>query len=189
MNGESKRYESFESLLKKSIALGKQIAEWSARTGEKFDGLVVVPRGGFYPAMVISRMFHLEAPAIINASLTSYPHDAKVSSGKFKKGQLPLDAHVKGLSWLIVDDVFDTGKTIQEVTDDLHKQGAKLVKSACVYYKPEKREVALKPDFYVEEYNGWVDFAWEKDLEGLLDLDKWQIFNDTGFVAGKSEKP
>ncbi len=189
MSTGEKRYESFDSLLEKSIALAKKIAHWSKETGNKFDGLVVIPRGGFYPAMVISRMFHLEAPAIISASLTSYPHDKKISSGTFKKGQVPLVTHVKGLSWLIVDDIFDTGKTIQEVTDDLYKQGAASVKSACMYYKPGKREVALKPDFFVEEYDGWVDFAWEKDLEGLLDLDDLQIFKDVSFVAGKTDAP
>lgn len=186
MSTEEKRYESFDSLLEKSILLGKNIAAWSKRTGNKFDGLVVIPRGGFYPAMVISRMFHLEAPAIVSASLTSYPHDQKVSAGAFKKGQVPLDTHVKGHSWLIVDDVFDTGKTVQEVTDDLYKQGATSVKSACVYYKPGKRQVDVLPDFFVEEYDGWVDFAWEKDLEGLLDLDQQQIFKDVSFVAGKT---
>ena len=185
MTTEEKRYESFESLLEKSILLAKKIAQWSQETGNKFDGLVVIPRGGFYPAMIISRMFHLEAPAIISASLTSYSHDQKVSAGTFKKGQVPLVTHVKGLSWLIMDDVFDTGKTVQEVTDDLYKHGATSVKSACVYYKPGKREVKILPDFYVEEYDGWVDFAWEKDLEGLLDLKNQQIFKDVSFVAGK----
>ena len=185
MATEDKRYESFDSLLSKSILLARKIADWSEQAGQKFDGLVVVPRGGFYPAMVISRMFHLEAPAIVSASLTSYGHDSKASSGSFKKGQVPLDTHVKGHSWLIVDDIFDTGGTIQEVTDDLYSKGASSVKSACVYYKPGKRQVRIEPDFYIEKYDGWVEFAWEKDLEGLLDLARQQIFKDTSFVAGK----
>ncbi len=183
---EDKRYESFDSLLQKSILLARKLADWSKKSGEKFDGLVVVPRGGFYPAMVISRMFHLEAPAIVSASLTSYGHSEKVSSGSFKKGQVPLATHVKGLNWLIVDDVFDTGKTLQELTDDLYKHGAASVKTACIYYKPSKRQVEITPDFYVEEFDGWVDFAWEKDLEGLLDLDRQQIFKDVSFVAGQT---
>ena len=185
MSAVEKRYESFKSLLNKSILLAHKISEYSQTTGEKFDGLVVIPRGGFYPAMVISRMFHLEAPAIISASITSYAHDSEVSAGKFKKGQVPLVTQVKGLSWLVVDDVFDTGKTIQEVSDDLLAHGAKSVKSACVYYKPGKREVKLVPDFFIEEFDGWVDFAWEKDLEGLLNLNEQQIFKDVSFVAGK----
>lgn len=184
MSEEEKRYESFDSLLKKSIELSKQIAGRTAKTGEKFDGLVVIPRGGFYPAMVISRMFHLEAPAVVNASLTSYAHDSK-TPGDFKKGQIPLDVHVSGHSWLVVDDIFDTGRTVKEVMEDLFAKGATSVKSACVYYKPGKRKVDIEPDFYVEQFDGWVDFAWEKDLEGLLDLRRDQIFKDTGFVAGK----
>ncbi len=185
MSTEEKRYESFDSLLKKSIKLAEKIAVWSQKTEHKFDGLLVIPRGGFYPAMVISRMFHLEAPAIVSASLTSYAHDAKVPGAVFKKGQVPLGIHVKGTHWLVVDDVFDTGKTMQEITDDLYRLGAASVKSACVYYKPGKRQVAIKPDFYVEEYDGWVDFAWEADLEGLLDLATQQIFRDVSFVAGQ----
>ncbi len=187
MSGEDKRYESFDSLKEKSIELAKKISAWSQKTGNKFDGMVVVPRGGFYPAMVISRMFHLEAPAIVNASLTSYAHDSKVA-GEFKKGQIPLGVHVKGNSWLIVDDIFDTGRTVKEVQEDLISKGATSVKSACVYYKPGKRKVDIKPDFYIEEYDGWVEFAWEKDLEGLLNLNQAQIFKDPGFVAGKARE-
>lgn len=181
---EEKRVETFESVLAKSKALAEKIAAWSTETGHKFDGLVVIPRGGFYPAMVLSRMFHLEATAIVSASLTSYGLNEK-TGGKFKKGQVPLDTHVKGHSWLIVDDIFDSGRTIQEVTDDLLAKGAASVKSACVYYKPSKRRVEIEPDFYIEQYDGWVEFPWEDDLENLLDLGRQQVFKDPGFVAGK----
>lgn len=188
MSTDGKRYESFDSLQEKSIALAKKVAHWSKETGNKFDGLLVIPRGGFYPAMVLSQMFHLEAPAIISASITSYSKDSKVPSETFKKGQVPLDIHVKGTDWLIVDDVFDTGKTVKELTDDLLGQGARSVKSACIYYKPGKSKVDIKPDFYIEKYDGWVEFAWEKDFDSLLDLDKEQIFRDVSFVAGKADK-
>ncbi len=184
MSEEQKRYESFESLQKKTVALGKQIAGWSARTGYKFDGMLVIPRGGFYIGMVFSQIFHLEAPAILSASISSYPEEARVST-KFKKGQVPLDSQVKGTDWLIVDDVFDTGKTVKELTDDLMRQGARSVRVACIYYKPGKSKVDIKPDFYIDEYDGWVEFAWEVDFEGTVDLNREQIFKDTGFVAGK----
>lgn len=189
MSTKDRRYESFDSLLEKSVLLGKKIAQWSKDTGNKFDGLVVIPRGGFYPAMALSQMFHLEAPAIISASITSYSKDNKASSGSFRKGQVPLDVHVRGNDWLIVDDVFDTGQTVKELTDDLYRQGAKSVKFACLYYKPGKSKVDIKPDFFVEQYDGWIDFAWEADFDKLLDLEKEQIFKDVSFVAGKTDRP
>lgn len=187
MTTEEKRYESFNSLKKKTIELAKLIAEWSQKTGYQFDGMLVIPRGGFYPAMVLSQLFHLQAPAIVSASISSYSKDAKVPATTFRKGQVPLDSHVQGTDWLIVDDVFDTGQTVKELTDDLLKQGARSVRSACIYYKPGKSKVDIKPDFYVEKYDGWVDFAWEVDFDNLMDLAKQQIFRDVSFVAGKTK--
>ena len=151
MTTEMKRYESFDSLQKKTIQLAKQISDWSQKTGHKFDGMLVIPRGGFYPAMILSQMFHLEAPAILSASISSYDKNSKMPNATFKKGQVPLDTHVRGTDWLIVDDIFDTGQTANELTDDLYKQGASSVKVACLIYKPGKTKVDIRPDFYVEK--------------------------------------
>ena len=66
---------------------------------------------------------------------------------------------------LIVDDVFDTGKTAKAVKARIDATGADM-RMACVYWKPAKNRTDLKPDYYVRDVgNDWIVFPHE--IEGL----------------------
>ena len=66
---------------------------------------------------------------------------------------------------LVVDDVFDTGKTAAAVRRRLQAIGADM-RMACVYWKPEKNTTGLSPDYFVEDVGGgWIVFPHE--IEGL----------------------
>jgi hypoxanthine phosphoribosyltransferase len=70
---------------------------------------------------------------------------------------------------LIVDDVFDSGRSI----DALIKQIKKLarnnmpqdVRIACPWYKPKNSKVDIKPDYFIHESDEWLVFPHE--LSGL----------------------
>jgi hypothetical protein len=65
---------------------------------------------------------------------------------------------------LIVDDVFDTGHTIREVCEYIQsnaRKNAPDIKIAVVYYKPEKNETGIVPDFYLKETRDWIVFPHE----------------------------
>ncbi len=72
-------------------------------------------------------------------------------------------------SLLIVDDVFDSGRSVQAVIDTIHEQSRKntpnTIRIATVYYKPSKRQVACTPDYYIHETDEWLVFPHE--LQGL----------------------
>ena len=72
-------------------------------------------------------------------------------------------------SLLIVDDVFDSGRSIQAVTERINalsrRNAPEVIRVATVYYKPEKRRVAIKPDYYIHKTEDWLVFPHE--LEGL----------------------
>jgi len=74
-------------------------------------------------------------------------------------------------SLLIVDDVFDTGRSIQAVIDKLHKDSRRntpeTIRIATVYYKPSKRKVICVPDYYIHETEEWLVFPHE--LKGLTE--------------------
>jgi hypoxanthine phosphoribosyltransferase len=81
---------------------------------------------------------------------------------------------------LIVDDVFDTGKSIEAVLATLHKKARKNtpkeIKIATPYYKPEKNKTNLIPDFYIEKTEEWLVFPHE-----LCGLEREEIYeNKTG---------
>ena len=71
-------------------------------------------------------------------------------------------------SLLIVDDVHDTGISIQKIILDLQtacKKNTPEIKVATPYFKPKKNKSDRKPDFYIHETEKWLVFPHE--LEGL----------------------
>ena len=71
-------------------------------------------------------------------------------------------------SLLIVDDVHDTGISIQKIILDLQtacKKNTPEIRVATPYFKPNKNETNRQPDFYIHETEKWLVFPHE--LEGL----------------------
>ncbi len=72
-------------------------------------------------------------------------------------------------SLLIVDDVFDTGRSIEAVLHRISELSRRnmpaVIRVATVYYKPGKRKVDLVPDYFIHETDDWLVFPHE--LEGL----------------------
>jgi len=70
---------------------------------------------------------------------------------------------------LIVDDVFDTGLTIQSVTAHLQEK-ARLntphdIRVAVPYYKPTRNKTGKAPDYYLHQTEQWLKYP--HSLEGL----------------------
>ena len=71
-------------------------------------------------------------------------------------------------SLLIVDDVFDTGKSIDQIIKDLKaacKKNTPEIRIATPYFKPSQNKTDRKPDYYLHETDKWLVFPHE--LEGL----------------------
>ena len=71
-------------------------------------------------------------------------------------------------SVLIVDDVHDTGLSIQQIISDLKtacKKNTPEIKVATTFFKPSNNKTDSKPDFYINETDKWLIFPHE--LEGL----------------------
>ena len=71
-------------------------------------------------------------------------------------------------SLLIVDDVHDTGLSIQQAIDDLTracKKNTPQIRVATPYYKPMNNKTDSPPDYYIHETDEWLVFPHE--LHGL----------------------
>ena len=72
-------------------------------------------------------------------------------------------------SLLIVDDVFDSGRSIKAVLDELAEKTRRNMPSdlkiACPWYKPDNSKVDIVPDYYIHETDKWLVFPHE--LAGL----------------------
>lgn len=65
---------------------------------------------------------------------------------------------------LVVDDVFDTGKTAAEVLRRLKERGLEA-RFAAVYFKPAKNRTSIKPDWYAKELGEeWIAFPTEYEF-------------------------
>jgi hypoxanthine phosphoribosyltransferase len=65
---------------------------------------------------------------------------------------------VEGKRVLVVDEVADTGRSLELVREHILENGAVEVKIATVYYKPWS---IIKPDYYEKETSSWIVFPWE----------------------------
>lgn len=72
---------------------------------------------------------------------------------------------------LIVDDVFDSGRSIKAVLEQLSEKTRRnmpeTVKVACPWYKPERNATDIVPDFFIHETDSWLVFPHE--VNGLTD--------------------
>ena len=69
---------------------------------------------------------------------------------------------------LIVDDVHDTGNSVNQIILDLQKACKKntpKIRVATPYFKPNKNLTNNKPDYFIHETDQWLVFPHE--LEGL----------------------
>ena len=83
----------------------------------------------------------------------------------FTHGDIVFSMFRTGDKVLVVDDVFDTGKTARAVKERIDAKGAEM-RLACVYWKPEKNKTGMKPDYFVKDVGlDWIVFPHE--IEGL----------------------
>lgn len=72
-------------------------------------------------------------------------------------------------SLLIVDDVFDSGRSLEALLSELSKKMRlnmpHSVRIATPWYKPSKNRTQLVPDYYLHETDRWIVFPHE--LSGL----------------------
>ena len=75
--------------------------------------------------------------------------------GGMKSGELTIDVNmlidVKDHDVLLVDDIFDTGKTLDHLTKMLLKMGATTAKSAVLLHKQREHSVEMRPEFVAFE--------------------------------------
>ena len=76
---------------------------------------------------------------------SSYGHSEN-SSGEVKIVS-DIPDNIEGYDVLIVDDIVDTGYTMEFIIEHVKKLGAASVKSCVLLDKPSRRKVDLKPDY------------------------------------------
>ncbi|MGL4730073.1 MAG: hypoxanthine phosphoribosyltransferase [Clostridium sp.] len=132
---------SKEEIEQANIRLGAEIS--NAYEGKKLYVLSLL-RGSFIFAADLVR--HISVPTKIGFMTTSsYGHNEQ-SSGIVKVVNDVPD-NIEGFDVLIVDDIIDSGITMDFVVNHIKGLGANSVKCCSLLDKPSRRKVDIKPDF------------------------------------------
>ena len=164
METESKKYLSADIYLRDAWRLAHQVR----KSGWQPDIIIALWRGGAPVGVAVHEFFKATGWQVRHIPLkcNSYTGIGKSNDTvEFTFGDLAFGMLRKGDKVLVVDDVFDTGKTIEAVKLRTDAVGAEM-KSACVYWKSGNNRTALKPDYYTEDAGlDWLVFPHE--IEGL----------------------
>lgn len=132
---------SKEQLAAKTAELGKKITE--DYKGKELV-LVGVLKGGFIFLADLAR--HIDMNVTIDfISVSSYGNSTE-SSGVVKIIK-DIDSDVTGKHVLIVEDLIDTGLTLNYLKELFNTKGCASVKLAAIMDKPDRRRVDLKVDY------------------------------------------
>ncbi|MCI5515851.1 MAG: hypoxanthine phosphoribosyltransferase [Eubacterium sp.] len=140
-NDISKVLVSEEELKKINQRLGAQITE-----DFKDKNLLVVGilKGSIYFMTDLTR--YIDLPLKIDfLAVSSYGSGTK-SSGAVKI-EKDIDINLEGYDILIVEDILDSGRTLNYVCELLRSRGPKSISIATLLDKPERRVVDLTPDY------------------------------------------
>jgi len=163
-----KKFISAQDLLEDSIQLAIKVYE----SGFRPHFIVGIWRGGTPVGIAVQELLDYFGVQTDNIAIrtSSYTGINQRSNQIMVHG---LGYIVKKInsedSLLIVDDVYDTGLSVQAVLKSLREKTRKNtphdIRIATVYYKPENNKTDREPDYFLHETDQWLVFPHE--LNGL----------------------
>src|SRR5919201_1442325 len=118
-----------------------------------YDVMLVITRGGMVPACIISERLNLRN--ILVAAVMFYS-DLERTLDRPIFLQFPADPLLNKRRVLIVDDVWDSGRTIVAVRERVLAAGGEP-DTAVLHFKPtHTRYSSIRPDYYVDETDAWI---------------------------------
>jgi len=146
-------WETYHRLIERLIVLIYQ-------SGLQFDQVLCLARGGLRIGDVVSRVFDLPLAILVTRS---YRENQGHTQGELEIA--PFISMTQGTlkgRVLVVDDLVDSGKTLQGVCQHLLRTypSIEAINTAVIWYKACS---GIKPDFYVEKMiaNPWISQPFE----------------------------
>ncbi|MEL7013987.1 MAG: xanthine phosphoribosyltransferase [Pseudomonadota bacterium] len=144
---------SWDQLHRDARALAWRLQDEGPADG--WRAVVAITRGGMAPAMIVAR--ELDIRAVDTISIKSYDHQTQSAPVVLKAPDRDLVGDGEGV--LIVDDLVDTGRTLEVVRDLLPRAHV-----ATIYAKPMGR--GLVQTFVTEvSQDTWIFFPWDLALQ------------------------
>lgn len=126
----------------------KRIREMAAQISAHYQGeqlhLICVLRGGAFFMCELAK--RITVPVTIDFMSVSSYGDGMESSGQIKIIK-DLDDSVEGRNVLVVEDVVDSGRTLNRLLELLKSRNPKSLALATLLDKPERRVVEVEVDY------------------------------------------
>ena len=181
-----KTYITAQQLLEDSFRLAHQVYEDNFRP----EFIIGIWRGGAPVGIAVQEYFEFKG--------VETDHISVRTSSYYGINQQAKKIRVHGLHYLIenanaddklliVDDVFDSGRSVDALIKQIRKQSRlntpSDIRVACPWYKPGKNAVDFEPDYHIHQSEEWLVFPHElagleaaeiakgkSDLANILDL-------------------
>jgi hypoxanthine phosphoribosyltransferase len=132
----------------------------------EFDGMVIITRGGIVPGGLLAAALQIED--ILTAAV-DFPSESEMDTtrqgSRFltwpKFIQFPEDPMLAAKRWLIVDDVWGSGRTITAVKNRV--SSANGIPYTCVLHFNPYRNLfgSVRPDYYAAVTDAYIVYPWE----------------------------
>jgi len=162
------------------LVTGEQIrektAELAGQIAADYEGkdplLVCILKGGLMFLADLIRQIHL--PVEIDFIAVSSYGDATESSGVVRI-LMDLETNIRGRHVLIVEDIIDTGRTLNYIMQNLRTRGPASIKVCTLLNKPARRELDIPVDY--------VGFEIPDKFVVGYGLDYGEIYRNLPFVG------
>ena len=164
----SKIYLTAQGLLEDSFKLAQKVL----KSGFEPTFIIAVWRGGAPIGIAVQEYLsfhgiHADNIAIRTASYSGIDNQAREVKVSGLDYLIKTIQHTDRL--LIVDDVFDTGRSVEAIINKLSEKlrlnTPEDIRIAVPYYKPTRNQIDREPDYVVHETADWLKYP--HSLEGL----------------------
>ncbi|MEM1879529.1 MAG: phosphoribosyltransferase family protein [Desulfurococcaceae archaeon] len=143
------KYVSWKEIVEISVKLAHEISK-----RYKPDVIVAVAKGGLVPARIMLDFLNVDEFGVVEVKF--YKSIGFTMDKPFIR-ILALPP-IADKNVLVVDDVVDTGRTMQLVVNTLSSYRVKNVKTVALFLKPWS---TFMPDYYYSTSEDWIIFPWE----------------------------
>ena len=163
-----KRYLDAQQLLEDSMKLGAKVIE----SGFEPTFIIAIWRGGAPIGIAVQEVLKtrgVKADHIAIRTSSYHGIDGRADEVKVFNMSYLIKKITHQDRLLIVDDVFDTGNSIEAVIANLRSKTRlntpQDIRVAVPFYKPTRNQTDRVPDYYLYETEQWLKFP--HSLEGL----------------------
>ena len=171
--------------LKFEIPSWKQIHKMLINQAEKIlsdkflpDTIIAITRGGWVPARLLSDLLEV-------SNITTIRVEFYLDLWRTRKKPIltqKLLEQIESKKILLVDDVADSGKSLQVAQNHILQKKPSILKIATLYKKPQSK---IEPNFYEKITKYWIIFPWDiKETSRKL----WELTNNINAIKNKDIK-